>query len=81
MKSYDKWISEIGDRIKEVRGRLSRKDFGKLIDEKQSSIQNYEVGQYKRTHTIPIDVLYKISKTFHINICWLIEGSPHKKEK
>ncbi len=60
---------------------MTRETFAKTIDESPSSLQNYEEGQYKREHTIPLDILFKISEAHHINICWLIEGRPHKKQK
>ena len=81
MDHPEKEIKKIADRIKEVRGKLSRKDFGILISESGSSIQNYEEGQHKRQHTIPIDVLIKISKAYKINLLWLIEGPTHPKFK
>lgn len=81
MEHPDKEIKKIADRIIEVRGDLTRKDFGLLIGESGSSIQNYEKGQFNRQHTIPVDVLIKISKAFKINILWLIAGPPHPKSK
>jgi ribosome-binding protein aMBF1 (putative translation factor) len=81
MKMHEKQIKAIAKRIKKVRGEMSRKAFASTIEEKASSLQNYEEGQWNRDHTIPVDVLLKISNIHRINILWLIEGHPHKKEK
>lgn len=67
-------VKAIAKRIKETRGELSRNDFGILIGESGSTIQNYEEGQYNREHTIPVDALIKISKAFHKDLCWLVTG-------
>jgi transcriptional regulator with XRE-family HTH domain len=81
MEHPTKEIKKIAERVREVRGPLSRKDFGLLISESGSNIQKYEKGQDNRQHTIPSDVLIKISKAFKVNLSWLIEGRPHPKYK
>lgn len=81
MEHPTKEIKKIAERIREVRGKLSRKDFGLLIGEPYSNIQKYEEGQDNREHTIPTDVLIKISKHTKVNLAWLIEGPPHLKFK
>jgi len=74
MDHPEKEIKAIAAKIREIRGGRSRKEFGGLIGESPSSIQNYEKGQDKREHTIPVDVLIKISKTFHYPLHKLIKG-------
>jgi transcriptional regulator with XRE-family HTH domain len=78
MEHPEKEIKAIAARIKEVRGKLSRKDFGLLIGESKSSIQKYEEGQSERNHTIPTDVLIKISKAYKVSLAWLVTGHPPK---
>ena len=73
MEHPEKKIKAIADKIRKIRGGLSRKEFGKIIGESESSIQNYEKGQYKRKHTIPVDVLIKISIKFHVPLRDLVD--------
>jgi len=80
MEHPEKEIKRIAKRIKNIRGKLSRERFGSLIGESKSSIQNYEEGQYKQQHTIPVDVLIKISKAFHIPLRDIIEKSDENEE-
>lgn len=80
MDHPEKEIKRIAKRIRKIRGKLSREAFGLLIGESMSNVQNYEEGQYNRQHTIPVDVLIKISKAFHIPLRELIEDpDPQKK--
>ena len=80
MEHPTKEIKRIAKKIRKIRGKLSRKAFGLLISESKSNIKNYEDGQYKQQHTIPIDVLIKISKTFHVPLRELTENpDPDRK--
>jgi transcriptional regulator with XRE-family HTH domain len=69
----------IGNRIKQVRGGLSREDFAAKLSIDKSSIQRYENDE-----NIPKgDVLQKIHKQFNVNINWLLtgQGEPYKKNR
>lgn len=62
--------SSIGERIKYVRGTLSRPKFAKRIGVSLTTVQNYETS-----NTLPkLEVLRKISTEFGINNDWLITG-------
>jgi len=69
----------IGNRIKKVRGGLSREEFALKIGADKSTIQRYE--QY---NNIPKgDILQRIYEQFNVNIHWLLtgEGEPFPEEK
>jgi transcriptional regulator with XRE-family HTH domain len=80
MEHPEKEIKRIAKRIRKIRGKLSRETFGLMISESKSNIKNYEDGQYNRQHTIPVDVLIKISKVFHIPLRELIEDSDSEEK-
>ena len=62
----------IVNRIKELREKckLTQEAFGKLIGEKQSSVQDVE----RKKKEASVEFLTKITDTFHINFDWLIKG-------
>jgi hypothetical protein len=80
MNHPEKEIKQIAKRIRTIRGNLTRHNFGLLIGESGSNIQKYEEGQYNRQHTIPVDVLIKISKVFpQYSLSWIVTGKDHPK--
>jgi len=71
----------IGDRIKQVRGRLSREEFALKIGTDKSTVQRYE-----NNNDIPKgDILLRIHQEFDTDITWLLTGKgqspPEEKGK
>ena len=60
----------IGERIKKIRGDLSRKEFMKRIGVSQASLTNYET----KNMTPKGEVLQKICKEFGADLQWLLTG-------
>ena len=61
----------IGDRIKKIRGSLSREEFALKLGIDKSTIQRYE-----NDDNIPKgDILQQIHDEFNVNINWLLTGN------
>ena len=60
----------IGERIKKIRGDLSRKEFIKRIGVSQASLTNYET----KNMTPKGEVLQKICEEFGADLQWLLTG-------
>lgn len=60
----------IGDRIKQLRGKDSRKDFGEKLGVVQSTVVNYETGR-----RLPgSDFIAKLCRLYDVTTDWLIFG-------
>lgn len=61
----------VSDRIRQIRGELSRRSFAQRIDVIDSTLGNYEQGQ-----SLPnVDVAARICKEFEVNPEWLLLGT------
>jgi transcriptional regulator with XRE-family HTH domain len=60
----------IGQRIKQVRGDLSKTEFSKRIGISQASLSNYET----KNKTPKGDVIQRICKEFGVDLQWLLTG-------
>ena len=68
---------DIGDRIKQIRGGLSREEFALKIGTDKSTVQRYE-----NENNIPKgDILLRIHKIFGTNITWLLTGEGEQFQK
>lgn len=66
MKKY----SDIGKRLKKLRGRLSQREFAKKIGLPHKTYQRYEYGE-----GVPkVDTLEKIAKKESVTVDWLLTG-------
>ncbi|MBF0410132.1 MAG: LexA family transcriptional regulator [Candidatus Riflebacteria bacterium] len=65
---------EIGQRIEQVRGKLSQKSFAKLLSIGQNTVSQYERGE----RTPQVHVVLKICDVFEINFEWLLTGGGAK---
>jgi transcriptional regulator with XRE-family HTH domain len=67
----------IGDRIKQIRGRIPQKEFAMTIGVAQNTLGGYERGE-----RIPnADVIVSISKEFGIAYDWLLVGDGPMQSK
>jgi len=65
---------KIGDRIKRVRGTLSRKAFGDMLNVSLNTITRYETGE----RSPDSDFIELLCKSFNISPTWLILGGDDK---
>jgi transcriptional regulator with XRE-family HTH domain len=69
-------MSDLGNRLKEVRGRLSRDRFAEIMGVARNSIQRYEAGET----TPDADFIKSVCTAFGIKSHWLLFGSGEKSE-
>jgi transcriptional regulator with XRE-family HTH domain len=69
-KSYFTNILGVQNRIKEIRGGLTQKEFGKLIGVTQGTVQKYEKGECLPSE----EVQEKIAAHAGVTVKWLLEG-------
>lgn len=60
-------MSTLGERIRQVRGKLSQKEFGKKLGVSRSTIAGYEAGNNEP----PLELLVIISKIGNVSMDWL----------
>lgn len=60
----------VGDRIREIRGYMSQRDFAQKLGISQSSISGYE----KNTRSPDYDIIRKICSEFNVSADWIILG-------
>jgi transcriptional regulator with XRE-family HTH domain len=63
-------MSTIGERILQIRGKMSQADFSKYTKINKSTLGRYERGTNQPSST----AIAAICKAFHINPAWLITG-------
>lgn len=69
-------FKEIGDRLKELRGRrLSQVAFSEKIGIKQAQYNRYETGKNKP----PVAILEKIAEFWIVSIDWILSGKETKE--
>lgn len=61
---------EIGDRIKEVRGRVPRAEFAEKLGIHPQTLYMYEKGK----RVVDVDLIQKICENFNVSVEWLIFG-------
>jgi phage repressor protein C with HTH and peptisase S24 domain len=66
----------IGDRIREVRGRMSRDSFADLFGLKKGSIQRYEL----HGAAPPGDFITSLCESYKLNANWLLFGEGNKNK-
>jgi phage repressor protein C with HTH and peptisase S24 domain len=70
----DPTLKQIGERIREARGKMPRKQFAELCGVSQSTIQNYEGGEREPG----AEILIKIYEALNVNLAWLLTGTGPK---
>ena len=72
MSDEEKKLTTAGERIRYLRLilKLTQAEFAKALDIKQQRLSNYEKGDRR----IPNDILERLSKTWNVNINWLLTG-------
>ncbi|MBN2010552.1 helix-turn-helix domain-containing protein [candidate division KSB1 bacterium] len=72
MSIEEKKLSTPAERLKYLRLilKLTQADFANALEIKQQRLSNYEKGDRK----IPNDILERLSKTWNVNINWLVTG-------
>ena len=65
-----KVIMEIGDRIKQIRGRTPRAEFAEKLGIHPQTLYLYEKGK----RVADVDLIQKICEHFHVSVEWLIFG-------
>ena len=60
----------VGDRIREIRGDMSQREFAEKLGISQSSISGYE----KNTRLPDYDIIRKICSEFTVSADWIIIG-------
>ena len=61
---------EIGDRIKEIRGRTPRAEFAEKLGIHPQTLYLYEKGK----RVVDVDLIQKICENFDVSVEWLIFG-------
>jgi transcriptional regulator with XRE-family HTH domain len=67
---------EIGQRIKQIRGSLSQKDFADKLNVVQSYIGQIEVGKTKPS----LELLISICDNYDVSIDWILIGEEKESE-
>ena len=66
---------EIGEIIKQLRGKLSLREFAKLCDVSHTTIDNLEKGidfRTKKPTQVTLNTLYKIAKATNVSVSYII---------
>jgi len=68
---------ERNERVKEIRGNISSKNFAESINISPSMLSSIE----KNRKSLSYKIAQKISEVYGINILWLMEGTGEKQTK
>ena len=66
---------DIGDRIKQIRGKTSRAEFAEKLGIHQQTLYLYEKGK----RVVDVELLQRICSVFDVSVEWLIFGTEQLK--
>ncbi|MBI3599757.1 MAG: helix-turn-helix transcriptional regulator [Nitrospinae bacterium] len=69
-----KFSTEVGERLKEIRGDLTQQEFADIFKVKQNYISRYETGRIPNPK-----LLLKIAEYGGVTVDWILTGNSEKK--